>query len=355
MPRYKRKITTFSLSFLDIMACGFGAVTLLFLILKHDATAVESADPLLVAETNLLQEEILLGEEELVKLKNSLKNLEDSYVEAQGLSKRVLAQTEEVRRELSAQPDPEQEVELLRKQVEELEEETAKLEEHGNDDDVRQFVGEGERQYLTGLKLGGRRILILVDASASMLSDSIVNVIRRRNMSDSVKRKSKKWQRAVRTTEWLVAQLPRDSQYQIYTFNTSAKAVTGDNGTWRNTSNGAGLDDAITALGRTVPQNGTSLINAFDALKKFDSAPDNLFLITDGLPTQGRKSPSGGTVSSRERVQHYQDAVVTLLPRRIPVNILLFPMEGDPVAASSFWQLALSTNGSFMSPSKDWP
>ena len=123
MPRYKRKVTTFSLSFLDIMACGFGAVTLLFLILKHDATAVESADPLLVAETNLLQEEILLGKDELVKLKNSLKTLEDSYVEAQGLSKRVLKDTEEVRRELSAQPDPEQEVALLRKQVEELEKE----------------------------------------------------------------------------------------------------------------------------------------------------------------------------------------------------------------------------------------
>lgn len=354
MPRYKRKITTFSLSFLDIMACGFGAVTLLFLILKHDATAVESADPLLVAETNLLQEEILLGKDELVKLKNSLKIVEDSYVEAQGLSKRVLKDTEEVRRELSAQPDPEQEVALLRKQVEELEKETAKLEEQGNEDDVRQFVGEGQRQYLTGLKLGGRRIMILVDASASMLSDSIVNVIRRRNMSDSVKRKSKKWQRAVRTTEWLVAQLPKDSQYQIYTFNTAAKAVNGDQGTWRNTANGAGLDDAITALARTVPKGGTSLINAFEALEKFDNAPDNLFLITDGLPTQGRKPPGGSTVSSRERIKLYQQAVATL-PRRIPVNVLLFPMEGDPVAAASFWQLALSTNGSFMSPSRDWP
>lgn len=354
MPRYKRKVTTFSLSFLDIMACGFGAVTLLFLILKHDATAVESADPLLVAETNLLQEEILLGKDELVKLKNSLKTLEDSYVEAQGLSKRVLKDTEEVRRELSAQPDPEQEVALLRKQVEELEKETAKLEEQGNEDDVRQFVGEGQRQYLTGLKLGGRRIMILVDASASMLSDSIVNVIRRRNMSDSVKRKSKKWQRAVRTTEWLVAQLPKDSQYQIYTFNTAAKAVKGDQGTWRNTANGAGLDDAIKALSRTVPKGGTSLINAFEALGKFDNAPDNLFLITDGLPTQGRKPPSGSTVSSRERVKLYQQAIATL-PRRIPVNVLLFPMEGDPVAAASFWQLALSTNGSFMSPSRDWP
>jgi len=30
-------------------------------------------------------------------------------------------------------------------------------------------------------------------------------------------------------------------------------------------------------------------------------------------------------------------------------------MEGDPMAASAFWQLALSTNGAFIAPSEDWP
>ena len=43
MAREKRRVSTFSLSFLDIMACGFGAVTLLFLILKHDADTVRGA------------------------------------------------------------------------------------------------------------------------------------------------------------------------------------------------------------------------------------------------------------------------------------------------------------------------
>ena len=350
----KRKITTFSLSFLDIMACGFGAVTLLFLILKHDATAVETADPYLVAETNLLAEEVQIGEAELVTLKNSLADLEKTFLDAQGLSKRVLNQTQEVRRELSAQPDPAQEVELLRKQVEELKEETAKLQNQGNDEDVRQFIGEGERQYLTGLKLGGRRIMILVDTSASMLSDSIVNVIRRRNMSDAVKRNAEKWRRAIRTTEWLVAQLPKESRYQIYTFNTVAGAVNGDDGIWRDTADGAGINQTIKALESVVPAGGTSLINAFRAIGDFKNPPDNLFLITDGLPTQGQKPPSGSTISGRERVKLFSKAVGEL-PRSIPVNVLLFPMEGDPVAAASFWQLALSSKGSFMSPSRDWP
>ena len=35
MARRKRSFTTFNLSFLDIMSCGFGAVVLVFLIIDH--------------------------------------------------------------------------------------------------------------------------------------------------------------------------------------------------------------------------------------------------------------------------------------------------------------------------------
>jgi len=31
------------------------------------------------------------------------------------------------------------------------------------------------------------------------------------------------------------------------------------------------------------------------------------------------------------------------------------PLEGDPSAAAVFWQLAQYTQGSFLTPSKDWP
>ena len=40
----KRRNIAFSLSFLDIMACGFGAVTLLFLILRHNAVEIVTPD-----------------------------------------------------------------------------------------------------------------------------------------------------------------------------------------------------------------------------------------------------------------------------------------------------------------------
>jgi hypothetical protein len=44
-----------------------------------------------------------------------------------------------------------------------------------------------------------------------------------------------------------------------------------------------------------------------------------------------------------------------VLPKSIPVNIILMPMEGDPFAASEFWKLAMETQGSFLAPSRDWP
>lgn len=355
MARRKRQVTTFSLSFLDIMACGFGAVTLLFLILKHDVEAVETADPNLVAEVNLLQQDIRLAEEDLVETRNSLNQVEDDIVEANGLSRRVLERIDQTKRELSVQADPEDEIAMLRKQVKELEQETAKLQETGSADDLRRFIGEGERQYLTGLKLGGRRVMILLDASSSMLSDSIVNIIRRRNMDDDTKRQSAKWLRARRTAEWLVAQLPLQSRFQVYHFSsTAAPVLSGSGGRWLDTGDRGQIDNLFLEMEQLVPDGGTSLLNAFNALGEFSEPPDNLFLITDGLPTQGAKRPSQNTVSGRERVKLF-DKAVDALPKGLPVNIILFPMEGDPYAAAGFWQLALQSRGAFLSPSRDWP
>ena len=94
------------------------------------------------------------------------------------------------------------------KRLEELERETADMEEVEFGDKVRQFLGDGNRQYLTGLVLGGERVMILVDGSASMLADTVVNAVRRRNMEPERRVESPKWQWTVRTVEWLLAQLP---------------------------------------------------------------------------------------------------------------------------------------------------
>ena len=46
---------------------------------------------------------------------------------------------------------------------------------------------------------GGKRVLILLDNSASMLDASLVNVLRKRNMDDATKRRAEKWRQALDT------------------------------------------------------------------------------------------------------------------------------------------------------------
>ena len=103
-----------------------------------------------------------------------------------------------------------------------------------------------------------------------------------------------------------------------------------------------------------VPQGGSSLERAFLVITQLSPRPDNVFLVTDGLPTQGLKPPRGTTVSGRERLKLFESAV-TRIPRGIPVNVILLEMEGDPMAPSAFWQIALYTKGAFLSPARDWP
>ena len=215
-------------------------------------------------------------------------------------------------------------------------------------------MGDGDRQYLTGLKVGGKRILFLVDASASMLADTIVNAVRRRYLPEADRVRADKWRKAVRAVDWLSAQLPRDAQFQIYVFNTKARPIlAGTDGTWLGTRDGK-LDQAVANLRGTAPEGGTSLQAAFAVAAAMSPPPDNILLLTDGLPTQGLTAPSGRTVSGKERLRIF-DRALRALPPGIPVNILLYPMEGDPMAAPAFWKLAIATRGSFLTPSKDWP
>ena len=205
------------------------------------------------------------------------------------------------------------------------------------------------------LQVGGERILILFDTSASMLDDTLVNVIRRRNMPPERKRQAPKWQRAVGTLQWLSAQLPLTSQYQIYTFAEDVQAALPDTrGEWLDVSIGPELDRAVDAASKVLPSGGTSLLKVLQAAGELSPRPDNIILITDGLPTLGDRPPRRSTVSGRDREQLFADAM-DALPEGIPVNVVLLPLEGDPMASTRYWQLAVHTGGSFMSPSSDWP
>lgn len=363
----RKKQRTFdpvSMSFLDVISCGFGAVVLIFLVLDHTPTN-QSGDstPGLAAEVNMLNEEINEGEENLVRIRNTISDVDFQMVEAQGLASSIQEQInnfmEELARMESSSVAEEESVAKLRSDIESLEEQLKQLkaeeEEQLTGNNIRKYIGEGNRQYLTGMIMGGNRILILVDVSGSMLDNTIVNIIRRRNMPDAERLASKKWVQVRRTVDWLTTQLPVPSQYQIYVFNNATRAlVPGTEGQWLEVADEPQLTGAIESLGRTVPAEGTNLEQLFVAIKQMSPLPDNIYLITDGLPTLGSRGSNQGTISGRDREELFERALREL-PEGIPVNVIMAPLEGDPMAPSLYWQLAVHTGGSFLSPSADWP
>lgn len=366
MARKKSGSRTFdpiSLSFLDVISCGFGAVVLIFLILDHSiSTNNNISNPDMVAEVNLLNEEIQVGDAGLVKVRNTISDVDLQMVQAQGLARAIEEEIKSFLDELSQLENEasanENTVEKLKSDIDSLEAELERLHAKENENTgnfVRRFVGEGNRQYLTGLILGGNRILIMVDVSASMLDSTIVNIIRRRNMSDEARLNSEKWQRVRRTVDWLVAQLPVPSQYQIYLFNSKTNALlSGTEGQWLEVADQEQLERAMKVLETTIPTDGTNMEALFSSVRSFSPQPDNIYMITDGLPTLSNRSSNKGTISGRDRERLFE-AATKELPEGIPVNIIMAPLEGDPMAASMFWQLAIKSGGSFLNPSADWP
>jgi hypothetical protein len=362
----RRRFDIFSMSFLDTICCAFGAIVLLYMIINAASGRQFQRDTAsLQAEVDRLEQAVLEGYQNLAVLRNAMISTEEETKRTQGMAARIIEESEQLKAQLAdaeGQTISRREaIERLKAELKSLEEGARRLEGGSKSQGspgtrVRSFRGDGDRLYLTGLRLGGERTLILVDASASMLDDTVVNVLRMRNMSTARKLLSEKWQRTVRTVDWLAAQLPDKSRFQIYAFNTKAWALAPKSeGKWLEVRDPNALNDALRALREVVPQDGTSLENAFAVVNSLQPAPDNVILITDGLPTQGSNAPAvRKTVSGDQRLKLFERAW-SKYPRRVPFNVILMPMEGDPAAPSAFWAAARATGGSFMSPSKDWP
>ena len=367
--RKRRRNVGFSLAFLDVMSCGFGAVVLIFLIINHESQQTQEVrNKDLLAEMRLLDYQVLKGEENLFELSENQQTLKAKLKESEAnLSKlaRELQQRLERLSELELNTLAQQEdIAALQSDLDSREEEVERLKAlkaatDGNQ--IRAVKGEGDRQYLTGLKVGGRNIVIIVDTSASMLDETVVNVLRRRNMSDEKKRLAPKWQRTLRTVDWLAAQLPLDAEFQLYGFNEQVQSFltmetqsSSANLDWQPMADGAALNSGIDRLRQISPGGGTNLETLMLAVRDLSPIPDNIYLITDGLPTRSAAEPRSATVDGKTRLKLFRQAA-TRLPRQIPVNVILFPMEGDPMASAAWWQLARLSGGAFISPSWDWP
>jgi hypothetical protein len=357
----RRQTTTFSMSFLDVISCGFGAVVLFYTIISAQAGLYrikENTD--LNSEAKQLEQEVLDGYKHLAELRNALDSTEDRKIRAAGLSRemqdKLKATEEELARFEHDTLARREALERLKADLKSLEESTRRLK-AAAPVDSKSRTPVLDRQQLVTLSVTGKHVLILVDAYASMLDETLVNVIRLRNMPAERRIASAKWQQAVNTIEWVAARLPQSAQFQVYAFDTAPRPLVEDSaGRWLNAGDSGQVEKALSALRQTAPTGGSSLQNAFAVIRSLDPAPDSVILVTDGLPTQGDKPPLMRTlVTMEQREDLMQDAVKSLPPSPPPFNVVLLPMEGDPAAPIYFWRLARATGGSLLSPAKDWP
>lgn len=362
MKRKRRSTTEQGLSFLDCICCGFGAVILLFMIVDHASRQQRTpGNESLLTRVAEVEDQIFDEKQTLLMQRAAL----DDVLEATRLAE---AEAERLRRQIQQQretlPSLEGEQTASRTRLQELQTELLALEAEVQamraqaadpaGDAIRTVRGEGRQRFLSGMTVRGDRILILVDTSASMLGYSIVDAIRRRNMEVASRRNAPKWRRTLAAADWMSAQIPAGSRFQIVHFNTEARATApGTDGQWLDARGGTRITEAIAGLRQVVPNGGSSLHAAVAAAARLSPAPDAIYLITDGLPTQGAQVRQG-SVTGAQRLRHFNEAVARL-PRNVPINILLLPMEGDPRASGAYWNLARVSQGVYLAPSKDWP
>lgn len=362
----RRRVEVFSLSFLDCICCGFGAVVLFYTIIVSQSgiERIRRTDDL-TGEVRKLEEEVIEGTRNLVILRNTLQKTRSETVSASSRATRLLETLQKQREESSVfEADSlarRQRIEKLKADIKAIQEGTRRLEATSVEEPPPiEQIGGGKvtapRRYITGLNIRGRRVLILLDTSASMMDADIVNVIRLRNSNEAVRRAARKWRRALEIVDWLTGNMPAGKQYQVYGFNTGVSAILPDTkNTWLSSNNGAQQKQLMDELDKLTPKGGTSLINAFTGIRGLLPTADQIILITDGLPTQAATPQVlSKYVSPKSRVNYFDEAAKAF-GKYAPVDVVLMPMLGDNEAPYRFWQLARRTGGAFIMPSKDWP
>ena len=275
----RRKVEVFSLSFLDVICCGFGAVILFYTIISAQSghERIRKTEDL-SAEVSKLEEEVLKGTRNLVVLRNSIERTESETISAASRAKRLIEELEK----RPADAPPTRPTASRSESASRSSKRTcahsmkpragsrrAQAQATPKVSSRARRVPTADRRYITGLSLRGRRVLVLVDRSASMLSDDLVEIIRLRNQPEPRRREAAKWRRTLDIVAWVTGQLPSASQYQVYAFNTIAGPVLpGTSGRWLAASDGPQLEKIQAALDQLVPMDGTSLINVFRAARR---------------------------------------------------------------------------------------
>ena len=352
MPKARKPIDGFNLAFLDVMACGLGAVILIFILVDFKAfTATPSQ------EKEKLEQELAASQKEQQKLKKSLDEINDKIA----LEFAKQDQTEQAQDDSSQdQSNLLQDISTQLAVVADLERQLAALSKEVEKSANIEMQGTGEQNYITGMKIEGEQIGLLIDKSASMMGENLLEIFTNMGLNDSQKVSTAKWIRTKRVAQWMMARLPQDSKVTVVAFSDSAQRLGTHDVSSAKVS--ASMNAIVTDLGALVPHGGTNLQLGISTL--FDANPNitDVYIVTDGLPTLGDGLPlrCRNIVSTKKSISPDCRRLLFLetvkrAPKGVHYNIILLPIEGDPYAPSMYWEWSRVTNGTFLSPAPEWP
>ena len=337
-------LNAFGLSFLDVMSCGLGAAVLIFLLVDYRLTERAEATESGKLDAQLLEERVAAADARTRAHRRQAKQLERELRELAARRTAAARARAELPAELPQGTDAAALIERLRAREREVAETRA-----GRQLLERQL--EAQRQYAAGFRVEGRRILVLVDRSASMTDRRIAAAVRNKYLPAERRRETVKWRWTRSILEWLLAHLPEDAQYQVLGYADEARPAVG--GGWLEAADGDTMERVREAVRGWVPDGGTRLDRALAAARKMSPAPDAVYLLTDGLPTRGKSWFKRAKVSAAERQEFFEEAVAGA--RGPAHHVILLPLEGDPNAAGLYWRFAMRTGGQFLAPAEDWP
>jgi len=353
MPQIKRRRDTeaFSLSFLDCICCGFGAIILVFILTVAERRSV--------ARINVddLDERVRRMETQVATTRNEVERVERLLAAAQAELPTLQQKTTDTQLKLT---DRQRQLLAMLEQTGKLREALATLLEQKKslptvDQSPIPIPEVDRRQYLTGVKLEGECVLFIVRTSGSMLGETVEEASAMLEENETRKREAPKWQRALRSLEWMIASLDEKTRFQVLLFNEDASLILPDRGDeWFSINDRQTLKQVVGRLREIVPGGSANLERAFFRVRTLSRLPDAIVLITDGLPTASDSFLSEGATNDEQRIRFFREAVRGL-PERIPVSTILMPMSGDPAAPALFWELANRTRGALVSPAKTWP
>lgn len=349
----RRNFEVFSLSFLDCICCGFGAMLLLFVLtVGKSAENKESIVSTIIAMISQLSVDTSREQELVGNVRYRLKIQDERMASLSATLETKEANITELDQQLALlllqQSNLEDEIDKLidTKDAIPTQEETAPI----------PIPNVQRRQYLSGFNFEGNSIVFLIEATGSMDGYNSDEAIANGEMTDEERRQFPKWQRVIKSVQWILANLTPRQRYQIMVFNEDTTPLIPESGYgWYDPLDRQTMSEVLKALREVTPKGGTNLERAFTTVLGQFPLVDTIMLLSDGLPTRSDSIPIGSLGTSDTDRERLFQVATRRLPDTLTVNTILFPFSGDPGAAFLFWQLASNTNGALVCPAPSWP